>query len=81
MRLRPRGDGYTFGAGRDAMRQTHVPTAFALVHLQHHAGIARRMVEGCVHKKKIRPQLFNGDGAAVYQQLHFHLGGVPALIR
>src|SRR5204863_7307930 len=46
VRLRPRGDGYTFGGGRDAMRQIHVPTALALVHLQDHAGIVGRMVEG-----------------------------------
>ncbi len=81
MRLRPCGDGYTFGAGRYAMRQMHVPTALALVHLQDHAGIARRMVERCVHQKKIRPQLFHGDGTAVDQQPHFHLGGVAALTR
>jgi len=31
VRLRPYGDGYTFGAGRYAMRQMHVPTALALV--------------------------------------------------
>jgi len=63
------------------MRETHVPAAFALVHLQDHAGIAGRVVEGFVHEKKIRPQLFNGDGAAFDQQPHFHLGGVPGLIR
>ena len=63
------------------MRQMHVPTAFASVHLQDHAGIAGRMVERCVHQKKIRPQLFHGDGTPVDQQPHFHVGGVPALIR
>ncbi len=45
MRLRPCGDSYTFGAGTYAMRQMHVPTALALVHLQDHAGIAGWMVE------------------------------------
>jgi hypothetical protein len=38
------------------------------------------MVERSVYQKKIRPQLFHGDGTAVDQQPHFHLGGVPALI-
>src|SRR5436190_7680059 len=81
LRSRPRGDGYTFGGGRYAMRQTHVPAAFALVHLQDHAGIAGRMVERSVHQKKIRPQLFHENGTAVDQQPHFYLGGVPALTR
>ena len=63
------------------MWQAHVPTALALVHLQDDTGIAGRKVEGFVHEKKIRPQLFHGDGTAVDQQPHFHLGGVPALIR
>ena len=63
------------------MRQMHVPTALAFVYLQDHAGIAGWMVEGCVHQKKIRPQLFHVDGTAVDQQPHFHLGGVAALTR
>ena len=77
MRSRPRGDGYTFGGGGYAMRQTHIPTALALVHLQHHAGIAGRMVEGLVHEKKIRPQLFNGMEPPLTSSLIFTWAECP----
>lgn len=79
VKLRSRGDGYSFAVGRYAIWQTHIPTALPLVHLQDHAGIAGRMVEGCAQQNKIRPQMFHGDGTAVDQQPHFYLSRVPAL--
>ena len=81
MRLHSCRNGHPLGFGANAFGQTDVPPAFALVHLQDHGGIAWRMVDGCIHEQEIRPHLGNGDGTAVDQQPHFHLGGVAALTR
>jgi len=81
LRLQPCGNCDPLGRGRDALGQMHVPAAFAPVHLQNQAGVAGRVVDGCVHEQKIRSHLGDGDGTAVDQQSHFHLGGVAALTR
>ena len=56
-----------------------VPASLAFVHLQDHAGVGGRMVDGILQKDKIRPHLRYGDGLSADEQMHFHLCGMSAV--
>ena len=56
-----------------------VPGSLAFVHLQDHAGVGGRMVDGILKKKKVRPELRHGDGLSADEQAHFHLRGMSAV--
>lgn len=66
---------------RNAFRQTHIPTAFAFVHLENQAGIGWRMVHRRINQEKIAPHLADWNRKSIDQQAHNDLGGVPALTR
>ena len=74
------GNCDSFGRGRDAVGQIYVPSAFAVVHAQDHACIARRVIDGRLQEQKIGPHLGNGERTSVDQQTHFNQSGVTALI-
>ena len=81
MRSRARRNCYSLGARGHAVGQTHGPTPLALVHLQNHAGIGRRMVDRRLYQEKVWPHLRNAKGKPVDQQTHFHTCGMSGVRR
>ena len=61
------------------MWEMDVPASLALVHLQDHAGVGGRMVDGILQENKVRPHLRDGDGMSADEQAHFHLRGMSAV--
>lgn len=72
----PAYDGDTLGAGGDALGQTNVPTALALVHAHDDSGGTGRVVGRIIEQKEARAQLCDRDGIAVKDQADPHVGGV-----
>ena len=73
-------DRHTLRFCGNAIRQQHIPSAFAGVHPHDDGGFAGRMVLGLIHENEIGPQLFNLHGRPIEQQAHFHIGGMAALV-
>jgi len=67
--------------GGDAARQTHVPSFLALIHPHNQTGVSGRMVDWGVQKEKVRPHLRHGQGEAIDEQPHGHMGGMSTLSR
>jgi hypothetical protein len=70
---------HTIRGTGNAFRQTHIPTAFTLVHLENQTGVRRRMVPREVNQEKIRPHLPDWNRTSVDEQAHRHLGGMSTL--
>src|SRR6185503_17304828 len=72
-RLLTQRDSDAFRAGRDAVRQTHVPSAFALVHLEQYGRFAGRAFGGRLEDNEIAPHVSDADGCAIDDEPHLHL--------
>ena len=63
-----------------AIRQTHVPTTDALVHLQDNGGLARRIFGRRLDDEKVGTHVRDAQRVAVDDQLHLHFGRIRAVI-
>ena len=73
-----RRERHAVGPGGNAMWQVNIPAPFAVIHLQHNACVAGKVVAGGMDDDVIRSHLRNRDGTPLAEQLHFYDGGMAA---